>query len=71
MGRAAFRGKDAYKSKEVELSNYLEDNKCLETGGFITSEEIAEKILCRKELVETENYKVTTKKKTVLLVEGQ
>ena len=53
-----------------ELSDSLEPGKCLETGVFITSEEIAEEILSSNELVETEDDKVTTEEKIVLLVEG-
>ena len=49
--------------KEIELSNSLEANKWLETGGFISSEENADEILCSK--------KLTTEKEIVLLVEGQ
>ena len=57
--------------KEIELSNSLEANKCLETCWFITSNKIAEEILCSKSLVDTEDAKVTTEKEIVLLVEGQ
>ena len=60
-----------HESKEIELSNSLEVDKCLETGGFITSKEIAEEILRSKELLETEDDKATTEKEIVLLVEGQ
>ena len=57
--------------KEIELSNYLKANRWLETGGFISSEEIAEEILCSEKLVETEDDKMTTEKEMFLLVEGQ
>lgn len=44
-----------HKSKNIELSNSLEAEKSLETGGLITSEEIDEEILCSKEVDETED----------------
>ena len=53
------------------MSNSLEGNKWLETGGFISSEENAEEILWRKKLVETEDGKMATEKEILLLVEGQ
>ena len=57
--------------KEIELHNSLEANKWLETGGFISSEENAEEILCSKKLVETEDGKMATENEIVLLVEDQ
>ena len=54
-----------HKSKEIELSTFLK------AGRFIPSEEIAEKILYRKELMKIEDDKVTTEKEKVLLLEGQ
>ena len=58
-----------HESKEIELSDYHEADKCLETGGFMTSGEIAEEILRSEELEETENDKETTEKEIVLFVE--
>ena len=57
--------------EEIELSNSLEANKWLKTGGFISSEENAKEILCRKKLMETEDDKMATEKEIALLVEGQ
>ena len=57
--------------KKIQLSNSLEANKWFETGGFISSEENSEEILCSRKLVETEDDKMTTEKEIVLLVESQ
>ena len=55
-----------YKGKEIELTNSHEVDKCLDTGGF-TTKKIAQEILRSKELVETEDDKVTTEKEIVLI----
>ena len=57
--------------KEIELSNSLEANKWLKTGGFISSEENAKEILCSKKVMETEDDKMAAEKEIVLLVEGK
>ena len=57
-----------HKSKEIQVSNSIEADKCLETSRFITQEEIAEDTLRSKELMKAEDDKVTTEKEIVLSV---
>ena len=60
-----------HENKEIELSDFLEADKRLETGGSFTLEDIAEEMLGREEPVESEDDEVTIEEETIFFENAQ
>ena len=60
-----------HENWEIELSDFLEANERLVTGGSFTLEEIAEEMLCSAELVESEDDEITVQEEIVPFEEAQ
>ena len=54
-----------HENEEIELSDFLEADERLETGGSFTLEDIAEEMLGREEPVESEDDEVTIEEETI------
>ena len=60
-----------YQNKEIELSDFLKADECLETAGSFTLKEIAEEMLDNKEPVESENDEVTVEEEIISFENAQ
>ena len=60
-----------HENGEVELSDFLEADERLATGGSFTLEEIAEEMLCSAEPVESEDDEITVEEEIVPFEEAQ
>ena len=60
-----------HKNEEIELSDFLEADERLETGGSFTLENIAEEMLGREEPVESEDDEVTIEEETISFENAQ
>ena len=60
-----------HENEEIELSDFLEADERLETGGSFTLEDIAEKMLGREEPVESEDDEVTIEEETISFENAQ
>lgn len=60
-----------HENEEIELSDFLEADQCLATGGSFTLEEIAKEMLSREEPVESEDDGVIVEEKIVPFEEAQ
>ena len=60
-----------HENGEIELSDFLEADERLATGGSFTLEEIAEEMLCSEEPVESEDDDITVKEEVVPFEEAQ
>ena len=60
-----------HENEEIELSDFLEADEHLETGGSFTLEDIAEEMLGREELVESKDDEVTIEEETISFENAQ
>ena len=60
-----------HENEEIELSDFLEADERLETGGSFTLEDIAEEMLSREEPVESEDDEVTIEEETISFENAQ
>ena len=60
-----------HENEEIELSDFLEADERLETGGSFTLEDIAEEMLGREEPVESEDDEVTIEEETISFENAQ
>ena len=59
------------ENEEIELSDFLEADERLETGGSFTLEDIAEEMLSREKPVESEDDEVTVEEETISFENAQ
>ena len=60
-----------HENEEIELSDFLEADERLETGGSFTLENIAEEMLSREKPVESEDDEVTVEEETISFENAQ
>ena len=60
-----------HENEEIKLSDFLEADERLETGGSFTLEDIAEKMLGREKPVESEDDEVTIEEETISFENAQ